>query len=1128
MRHFLFFYVFIKLYLSGLNGNIDPNKMRKLLILLGCTIIFTICEAQISAKLMKYVDISENQIAFVYGGDIWLVPKEGGLAVQITHSPGEESWPKFSPDGTHIAYTANYHGNEDVYLIPTKGGVPQRITYNSFADRMVEWQPNGKNLLIASKRESGINKLSKFFLVPIEGGLPAKLPIPYGELASYNMDGTKLAYITKITEDYPFKRYIGGLASDIILYDMAAGKTERVTTYEGNDGKPAWQGNKIYFLSDRGKNVRRNIWAYDTNAKELEQITTFDTFDISFLSAGPSDLVFEVGGSLYVMNPQTHEYDSIDIQVVSDLSLEIPQLKNVSNHIQNMTAAPGGKRVIFEARGELFDVPAKEGFVQNLTQSSGAYDHSPSWSPDGKYVAYWSDKGGEYEIYLHEYGAKKEDQLLSKREKGFGYDLHWSPDSKKIAFIDETNTIYIMERETGKTTEAGQTVWNIGHNRRYYYPISWSPDSRWMAFTQVVPNYQSAIFLYDSEKDTLHQATSGYYEDSAPTFSQDGQYLYLLTDRKLDALYSDFDNTWVYPNATQIGALALTDTTPSLLPTKTDELELEEDKKETEEDDKANEKKKSANKEKDEAASKEEEKKVEIDFQGLEARLTILPPKAGKIGAIMSFDKQLVYLRYPNSGSGEREAKLMSFTLEDREEKEVISDISAAVLTADGQSILVKSSGQYGIIEPKPGQKIDKPINTSDLNMQWIAKEEWTQIFHDTWRRHRDFFYDPAMHEVDWEGLRDQYGALVEDARTRWDILNIQANLVSELSAGHTYSNGGDLENVERRESGFLGIDWGIKDSLYYIQNIVKPAPWDTHVRSPFDLPGVQVKAGDYILYVNGTPLNIDKDPYAFLEGLAGKVVKLTVSPSGKMEDAKDIVITCLSQNEEYTLRNLAWIEANRQTVDSLSNGKLGYVYMSNTASQGQRELVRMYYGQLDKEGFIIDERFNGGGQLADRFLELMQRPVVYHLHWRHGIDHPQPLKVNTGPKGMLINGWAGSGGDGLPWAFQELKAGPIVGERTLGILVGPATGHRLIDGGRITVPGARLYDNDGHWFWEGEGVRPDIAVWDDPNELMEGRDPQLVRVVSEVLGLLEGSPSARREAPDPEDRSAAGLRARE
>ena len=1100
--------------------------MKNLLLILTALFFVNLTSAQINAKLMRYMDVSDSQIVFVYGGDIWVVDKNGGTALSVTSSPGEESWPRFSPDGKSIAFTAQYNGNSDVFVMPVTGGIPTRVTFNAFSDRLIDWHPDGKKLLFASSREMGARGLSEFFMVEKDGGFPEKLPVPYGELASFSPDGKKLAYITKITENYPFKRYRGGLTSDIIIYDFEKQATERITENKANDGKPVWAGNKIYFLSDRGKNMRLNIWEYDTNSKAKKQVTFFEDFDISFISGGPEEIVFEMGGDLYLMDLVSQNYRKTDINVVSDLSVEMPQSKDVSKSIANATASPGGKRVVFEARGELFNVPAEDGFTWNMTQSSGAFDQSPAWSPNGKTVAYWSDKSGEYELYLQDSEGKEEAEKLTNRKKGFGYTPYWSPDSKKIAFIDETNTIFIIDIESADVTEAGNTRWNIGHGSRYGYPVTWSPDSKWIAFTKGLDNSNGAIFVFNIEEKESHQVTSGFYDDNFPVFSTDGKYLFYLTKRNMDAAYSSLgDGTWIYPNSTQIAAISLTKDAASLLAAKNDEVEIKEeekDKKENEADNKEEEKEDDKNN--DEDKKEEEETKVEIDFENAEARLEILPPKAGNISMLIPFEGKLVYLRRPNTGSGERSSSLHFFDFKEREDKEIMDNVSRAAATADGKAIIVSSQGKYGIIQPAPGQKVEKPIPTDGLVMELVPKEEWKQIFMDTWRRHRDFFYDPNMHGLDWKALRDRYGKLLDDARTRWDVTNLQLNLAAELSAGHTYAGGGDTESAPSRTNGFLGINWELNDGKYRIKEIVKPATWDTEVRSPFDKPGVEIEEGDYILSVNNVEITPEKDPYAAFEGLSGKTVSLEISKTGKKEDAKKVVIKCLSPGEENRLRYLAWIENNRKMVDELSDGQLGYIYMSNTSARGQLELVRMFYGQLDKKGFIIDERFNGGGQLADRFLELLQRPVTYNLHWRHGKDHTNPVKTNTGPVGMLINGWAGSGGDGLPWAFRELEAGPIVGERTLGILIGPATGHRLIDGGSITVPGARLYDNAGHWFWEGEGVAPDFKVWDDPNMLMKGRDPQVEKVVEEVLKLTKAEKHKMTPAPPLEDRTAKGL----
>lgn len=1108
--------------------------MKKTTLLLAMALAGQITFGQISAKLMRYMDVSDSHITFVYGGDIWITAKEGGTALQLTHSPGEESWPRFSPDGSSIAYTANYNGNQDVFVLPVTGGVPVRVTYQSHSDRMVEWHPDGERILFASKRESGRQSYSQFYLVDKEGGMPEKLTIPYGELASFAPDGKSLAYITKITENYPFKRYRGGLTSDILVYDLEKDQAENITNNRATDGKPAWLGDQIFFLSDQGEQMRHNVWKYDTKEKKATQITFLKDFDISFLSAGSSDLVFEAGGTLYLMDAASMEYKPVEVNVISDLSLEMPRSVNVSKKIKNMTASPEGKRIVFEARGELFNVPVKDGYVLNLTRSSGAFDMLPAWSPDGTQIAYWSDASGEYQIYLQGHEGEAPVQLTS-RTKGFGYQLFWSPDSKKLSFVDETNDISVIDIESKKTTVIAKSQWNLGHGSRYYFPIAWSPDSKWLAFGLGLNNSHSAIHLYNMENSSLHQVTSGFYDDSQAIFSEDGKYLYYLTSRNMSATYSDMgDGTWVYPNSTQLAVISLTAEAPSLLKPKNDELKKPDDpeeKKESDEDSKKESKKDSKKEskkgEKEESGEKPEEKKVEvkIDLEGMESRIDILPPKAGNMSWLASFKGKVVYMRSPNTGSGSRSRSLVYYDLEEREEKTIISDVSSVKLTADGKMLLVNVKGKYGIIKPAENQKVDKPIPTGDLVMDLVPREEWQQIFNDTWRRYRDFFYDAQMHGVDWEGLKEQYGSLLKDARTRWDVSNLQSNMQAELSAGHTYTFGGDTEQVLRKSNGFLGIDWELTDKGYQIKRIVKPAAWDTEVRSPFDKPGIKVKTGDYILSVNGVSLDPAKDPYANFEELSGKTVSLTISETGNKSDAKQVVIKCLSASQEINLRYLEWIEDNRLKVEKLSDGKLGYIYMSNTGGRGQLELVNMFYGQLDKQGFIIDERFNGGGALADRFLELLQRPVVYNLHWRHGKDHTHPIKTNTGPMGMLINGWAGSGGDGLPWAFQELEAGPIVGERTLGILVGPATGHQLIDGGGITVPGARLYDNDGHWFWEGEGVEPDIEVWDDPNILLQGRDPQIERVVEEVLELLKTSPPKMTPAPEREDRKADDLK---
>jgi tricorn protease len=1093
------------------------KKIISLLFILSSLSTFS----QINAKLMRYVDVSETQISFVYGGDIWVVDKNGGMAIQLTNSPGEESYPKFSPDGNEIAFTASYRGNPDVYVMPTSGGVPHRITYGSNSDRMVEWHPSGDKILFASRRETGIpsGRVNQLFLIPKTGGMPEKLPIPYGEIATYSADGKQLAYITKITETYPFKRYRGGLTSDVILFNIENKTAKNITDNVANDGKPAWANNKIYFLSDRADNMRLNIWSYEVNTESLKQITYFNDFDITYLSAGPKDLVFEVGGTLHLMDLATEQSKKVKVSVVSDLTLEMSRRVNVDKKIKNMTASPGANRIVFEARGELFNVPVKEGFVQNITGSSGAFDHSPTWSPNGDYVAYWSDKSGEYEIYVQSMRTDQEAKKITSRNKGYGYTLHWSPDSKKLAFIDEKNNIDVVDVTSGDIEIVGNYNWNYGHGGRYNYPINWSHDSKYLTYSIGMGNGNEAIFIYDFTDKKTRKVTSGFYNDHHSIFSADGKYLMFLTDRNFNAEYSGLqDGTWIYPNTTQLAGMSLSNDSPYLLLAKNDDLKDE--KKEEAADSKDN--KKGKEEKTKESAVKHDP--IKIDWNDLESRLVILPVKPGNLSDLMAFEGKVVYMRYPNTGTAGGDPELMFYDLKEREEKSIMTKISGVVKTADGKSLLVKNGPQFGIIKPEADQKIKDAIPTDGLVMEHNPREEWREIFNDTWRRYRDFFYDEDMQQVNWEALRTQYGALIEDARSRWDVSYIQSNLSAELSAGHTYTFGGDNQNVENVGTGYLGIDWAMDAKGYKIKRIVKPAPWDAENRSPFDRPGVGVSEGDYIHSVNGMALPLDKEPFAAFEGLDGKTVALKISKTGNLSDAKEFIIKCLTDDQDSNIRYLDWIEQNRLMTEKLSDGKLGYVYMTNTSARGQLDLVKMYYGQLDKEGFIIDERFNGGGQLADRFLELMTRPVIYNLYWRHGKTTTVPSKTNTGPMGMLINGWAGSGGDGLPWAFREMDAGPIVGERTIGILVGPATRHELIDGGGITVPGARLYYNNGNWFDEGVGVKPDFAVWDDPNLIMQGRDPQMEKVVKEVMDLLKTKSAVATPPPAKQNRTAEGL----
>ena len=1066
---------------------------------------------QIDARLFRFPDVSGGQIAFVYGGDIWIVPKTGGTANRITSSTGEESFPRFSPDGKSLAFSATYDGNTDVYTMPVSGGVPVRLTWHSGPDRVVDWHPDGKRILFASSRESGTPAYRQLYLVSSKGGLPEKLPVPYGELASYSPDGNNIAYVTKITENYPFKRIRSGLASDVIIYDLKKNTAENITKSDVTEGKPVWVNNKVYYVSDGGTANRRNIWVYDVSKKSKDQLTNFSDIDINHMSAGPEDLVFQAGGRLYLLNLNTNKYAEVKINVVADISTLMPRTVAVGTNISNFDISPDAKRSVFEARGDLFSIPAENGVIINLTNTSGSWERLPAWSPNGKWLAYWSDESGEFEIHLRD-NASAQAKKITNIKKGMGWNLSWSPDSKKIVFINDMQEIKLLTID-GASLETIDNTTDLTYNGLQQFSVSWSPDNKWIAYSKGTENLNNAIYLYSLEKKKAFKATSGYYNDFNPVFDPAGKYLFFATDRSFSPSYSNFDNTWIYPNSTQLAVATLDPSNPELLFAKNDDIKLDTT---------------SANKapaDTTKKVSKPTAAPAKVDPETLERRLEILPVPAGNIGGLFAAEGKLVYMRFPNTGAAQGPPSLYLFDIEKREEKLLLDKATAYTYSADGKNILARTAAGFGIIKVNPDQKLDKLLRTSEIEMVLQPREEWKQLFNDTWRRYRDFFYDPGMQQVDWSDIRKEYSKLLDDAITRWDVNNILQEMVSELAAGHTYVSGGDLEQAKNRTNGFLGIDWALENNLYKVKRIVRPAAWDNEVRSPLDASGVNIKEGDYILAVNGRTLDPNLDPYAMFEGLAGKAVALRVNSKPTLEGSREVIIKTLQPQQEARLRHLEWIEGNRKKVEELSGGQLGYMYMPNTGTQGQTELMRQFYAQIDKKGFVIDERFNAGGQLGDRFIEMLNRPNIYNIAWRNADVTKWPQKGNNAPKVMLINGWAGSGGDAFPWAFQQLGLGPIVGERTLGILVGPATGHQLMDGGGITVPDARLYGADGKWFAEGYGIKPEIEVWDDPAQLAKGVDPQLVRAIQEALKLVKEKPLVTYPRPKFEDRSSKGLK---
>ncbi|MCX6577483.1 MAG: PDZ domain-containing protein [Candidatus Aminicenantes bacterium] len=1091
------------------------KKLLAMAVMILCLVVFI--RAQVNARMMQNPDVSKTHIVFSYGGDLWIVPKDGGTALKLSSPEGQELYAKFSPDGSEIAFNGIYGGNFDVYVMPALGGIPKRVTHHGMTDRLIDWYPDGKNLLFVSSMNSGKQRFNQFYKVGQTGGLPEKLPIPYGEMASLSPDGKKIAY-TPISQAFrTWKRYRGGWHADIWIFDLEKKTAENISRSATNDEFPMWSGNKIYYLSDRGPEMRANVWSHNLATKENRQITKFTDFDIHFPSLGPADIVFEKGGELYLLSLADEKYHPVQVKLVTDEVTLMPKVAKVSILVQGGSLSPDGKRAVIEARGEIFSVPAVDGPIYNLTKSSGVAERYPAWSPDGRFVAYWSDRSGEYELTIRDMEKPGEEKKMTSYGPGYRYQLFWSPNSKMIAFIDKAMEIFIYDLDKNTTVKVDKAYY-FYQGSLQSFQVSWSSDSRWMAYSRDLQTRHTAAFLYDVKANKAHQVTSGFYADANPTFDPDGKYLYFETNRTFNPVYGDVDNTFIYANSTNIAAVPLTEDVASPVAPKNDVAAVKKDEpKKDEPAAKKDEKKSEKEPAKEETKDKEKPKEVKITLENFEKRLVVLPPAPGNYGDMAAVSGKLIYHKLPNTGAANKNRAVVYYDFENREEKTIIDDSDVFMVSADGKKILIGKVGNFAVVDIAPGQKMEKLMPTAQLEMTVDPRAEWRQIFNEVWRLERDFFYDPNMHGVDWKGLGDRYGKLIDNCVTRWDVNFVIGELIAELSASHTYRGGGDTDEGPTRNVGCLGIDWEIADGAYRIAKIIAGAPWDSEVRSPLQMSGLKVKEGDYILAVNGTPLNIQEDPWSAFEGLAGKTVELTVNSKPSLEGAQKVIVKTMA--DETRLRNLAWIESNRKRVEEATKGRVGYIYVPSTGIDGQNELVRQFAAQYEKAGLIIDERFNDGGQIPDRFIELLDRKPLAFWAVRDGLNWQWPPFANFGPKVMLINGWSGSGGDAFPDYFRKAKLGPLVGTRTWGGLIGLSGSPGLIDGGTVTVPTFRMYDPDGKWFKEGHGVEPDIEVIDDPSQLAKGVDPQLERAILEAMKALEKNPPVKPKQPPYEKR---------
>ncbi len=1070
------------------------------------------------AGMLRTPDVSATQIVFRYADDLWLVDRAGGEAKPLSSPSGSESFPRFSPDGKTIAFMGNYDGGVDIYTLPIEGGIPFRVTYHPSGENLCEWTAGGQ-LLFNIFGMGNHPRTRELYSVSPAGGLPEKMPVPYGGIGSISDDGKMLAYIPYTRDSRTWKRYAGGMATDIWLYNLEDNSARRVTVWEGTDSFPMWQGDTLYYLSDGGPNHRLNIWVYDVSTGERRQVTRHEKFDIKWPAMGPGpsgagEIVYQVSSDLVLLDLATEQERTVSVTVPGDRPLARRQAKDVSNLISNRAISPTGKRVVVEARGDIWTLPAENGSPVNLTRTDGVAERDPSWSPDGQWIAYFTDESGEYELYIRQSDGLGEPDRLMGRGSGFFFSPVWSPDSKRIVFWDKTGRLFMHDIDRGATREVAKQF-SDGRST-----VSWSSDSNWLAYTNrngrlTLP----AIQLYNVEEDKSHQVTSGMFTDTWPTFDREGKYLFFASNREFSqAKYEDIGRTWIYSDTDRLYVVPLQADTPSPFAPESDEETWGDDAKK-DDDDEDSEK----GEDDDEDAEEEEAEPVEIDLEGFERRAIKIPVDRGGFICLSVNDKgNLLYGRFPLAGSDSR-GTIQLFDLEEKEEDDqeqtVLEETVQFTISDNGEKLLVRKQGDFGIVDAAADQEYEG-LSTSGMVAEIDPQDEWGQMFHEAWRLFRDIFYDPGMHGVDWNAVHDHYGAMVKDCASRRDLSFVISEMIAELNVGHSYYFGGDVDGGPQASVGMLGCNFELHNGAYRISEILTGGAWDADSRGILGLPAVGVEEGDYILAVNGVPLDPTKAPWAAFQELAGRTVTVTVSDDATRDDDDSRVVLELL-NSEFNLRYRSWVEKNRAYVDEQTGGRVGYIYVPDTGRQGQDELVRQFFGQRNREALIIDERWNGGGQVPDRFIELLNRPItnLWSERYREE-DEPMPVFSHQGPKCMLINGLAGSGGDMFPWLFREAKLGKLIGTRTWGGLVGIQGVPRLVDGGGVTVPEFAFYEKDGTWGVEGYGVAPDMEVVDDPSLMAEGGDPQLDAAIAHMLEEVKLNPFTYPKRPAYPDRS--------
>jgi tricorn protease len=1055
------------------------------------------------ARLLRFPNINGDLVVFVYAGDIWSVPAAGGDARRLTSHPGLELFPKISPDGLWIAFSAEYSGSRQVYVMPASGGTPRQLTYYNDVGIMpprggydyvvMDWTPDSRKILVRCNRTPWGERMGKFFLVALDGGLEKPLQIPESGGGTFSPDAAKIVYTPIEREFRTWKRYKGGRAQDVWIYDLANNTSRRLTDFPGTDQHPVWWGNKIYFVSDR--DLTLNVYSFDLATDKVEQVTRHKEYDVLWPSGRNGQLVYENGGYLYKLDLASGREQKLAVNLNFDDPNIMPHFKNVGEFISSYDISPSGKRAVFDARGDLFTVPEKEGLTYNLTDSQGVREIFPTWSPDGRSIAFYSDLTGEYEIYVMDGNGAGKPRQLTSGSRVWRFPPKWSPDGRMLLFADRDQRLQILDM-------AGSAVTVVDKARSHdLTDYNWSPDSRWLVYSKDGDSGQDAIWVHNLEQKKSYQLTDATYNDFSPVFSRDGKYIYFLSNRDFNLAFSDFEFNYLYNKATRVYALALTRDTPPLFSDKND---LEEGKSGGDS--------KAAKPDKKAAAGKEPPAPVCIDAEGANGRVTAFPLKSSDYAALRAIDGGILYFK---------EKEIRQFKLEDKKDSLVIAGVDSGVLSADGLKILYQAQNQFGIVGLVADQKAgDGTLDLSRLTMKLEPLKEWTQIFNDGWRIFRDWFYQKKLHGVDWVKMKEKYARLLPFLSHRADLDFIFGELVGEVNSGHTYVNWGDFSRVPRLDTGLLGAELKAdeKAGRYLIAKIYAGENWNENTRSPLTEQGVGIQVGDYLIALNGSEVKVQDNPYRFLENTVGRKISIKVSARPDGAAVREYWIKPIKS--ELDLMALDWVHSCREMVDRLSGGRIGYIYVPDTSTQGNTELYKGMYAYKNKEALIIDDRYNGGGFIPVVMTELLARKTLNY--WaRRGLEmNPDPGVAHDGPKAMLINGYSSSGGDAFPYYFKKSKLGPLIGTRTWGGLIGLSGNPDLADGGSISVPTFGFVDSDGNWAVEGEGVSPDIEVIDRPELVAAGQDPCIEKAVDVLLEQLKKNPPKKPAMPAEPDRS--------